>query len=770
MTSAAKLLEGMILDYIFFKKGGKLMKNLKKLMVLSVTALAITACGTTPAASSEPASSQQPESSEPAASSEPIQSSEESSEEAWSESYEPIAKPTEWERADDNDVYERVLGEFEALELEAKKEKDDDIRFVKYAQAEAALMDAAVFMPTTTQGGNYAITRVAPRTIPYTMAGNDNDRLKNMVVVKPTSGDKNFIKSEDRAALLEQWKAAETAADYDPAAYLTAQGYELDNSYKTTFTTAPATLDILATSMQADTESLVNAIEGLVEYDAKGVMQPKLAKAIPSPVSVKVGEDEETGEDLLGFQYTFEIREDAYWYDADGQQYQKVSADDFVAGFQHMLDAEGGLEWLVEGVVLNVSEYLAGDVDFDQVGYKVVDGKLQVTLCDELSYFLTMLTYSCFMPMNRQFYESKGGKFGADFDKSDANYTYGKVEDVANMVYNSAFIPDTITAGDKILYKKNAAYYDAAKTTLNSILWAYDSGDNPTATYNAAVAGSYSGIGLGSASGTLDLAIADGNFDKYHYITDTNSTTYFGGFNVNRGTYTVGSVKSSKDKDDAAKINTWWAMQNTNFRRALQHAWDRVTHNGVSVGAELAAISLRNIYTAPGFVTLGKDVEFEGHTFAAGTQYGDLVQYFLDKLGRVCNTADGRDGWYNVEEARKYMERAKAQLGEDFQTVQIEVECYAGSKVQVAQAYAFKNSLEGALNYDGQKNVEVEVLLALTTDDYYKAGYRAENGQAGCFDVFYGSGWGPDFGDPCSYLDTFLGGGAGYMTKVIGLF
>jgi ABC-type oligopeptide transport system substrate-binding subunit len=36
--------------------------------------------------------------------------------------------------------------------------------------------------------------------------------------------------------------------------------------------------------------------------------------------------------------------------------------------------------------------------------------------------------------------------------------------------------------------------------------------------------------------------------------------------------------------------------------------------------------------------------------------------------------------------------------------------------------------------------------------------------------MFYGSGWGPDYGDPSTYLDTFQGEGAGYMTKVIGLF
>ena len=64
----------------------------------------------------------------------------------------------------------------------------------------------------------------------------------------------------------------------------------------------------------------------------------------------------------------------------------------------------------------------------------------------------------------------------------------------------------------------------------------------------------------------------------------------------------------------------------------------------------------------------------------------------------------------------------------------------------------------------------INLVEATTSEDYYASGYRASNGEAGNFDLFYGSGWGPDFGDPCTYLDTFLGNGAGYMTKVIGLF
>ena len=744
------------------------MKNLKKLMVLSVTALALTACGGGSQSSSQQPSSQQP-------SSQPESSQPESSSEPAPGPYYPDKKPTEWKRFDDGLTYDAILGDYEELAFAAKEEKDDDTRFVKYAKAEAALMDSATFMPTTTQGGNYAMTRVAARTIPYSMWGNDTDRLKNMVVIKEGKQDKNFITSADRAAMIEKWTEARGGAyDYDPAAYLLENGYELADKYTTTFSTAPATLDVLNTSMAADTESLVNAIEGLVEYDNYGVMQPRLAKAVPAPSAD-------------GKTYTFEIRDDAKWYTADKQVYAPVTADDFVAGFQHMLDAAAGLEWLVEGVVEGVSEYLSGEVGFDEVGYKVVDNKLQITLCEETSYFLTMLTYSCFMPMNRAFFLEKGGAFGVDeFKKAKEadTYKYGDVADVNNMVYNSAFIPSKIVDKDQVLYVRNAGYYNNAKTTLNELKWVYDAGDNPTASYNTAVAGGYSGTGLAAASGTLDLAKGDGNFDKYHYVTDTNAVTYFGGFNVNRGTFDCGTVRSYKSEQE--KIDYIWAMQNANFRRALQHSWDRVTFNGVSVGQDLAALSLRNIYTAPEFVGLSKDVEFEGHTFEQGSSYGDLVEYFLKEVyGREVETSDGCDGWYNVKEARKYLYAAKEELGDDWTKVYIEIECYSGSKNQVAQAQAFKDSFEKALNVvvdengepilkDGkeqaQDNVQINIMLAQNTTDYYAAGYRAANGEAGCFDIFYGSGWGPDYGDPSTYLDTFLGGGAGYMTKVIGLF
>ena len=208
---------------------------------------------------------------------------------------------------------------------------------------------------------------------------------------------------------------------------------------------------------------------------------------------------------------------------------------------------------------------------------------------------------------------------------------------------------------------------------------------------------------------------------------------------------------------------------NINFRKAFLHAFDRGTYNAVSRGEDLKYTSLRNMYTHPEFVQLSAaTADQDGHEFAAGTMYGELVQYYLDQMDAHINVADGQDGWYDADLANQYLAVAKEELG-DSVTWPITIDVvYLGTSVNnVAQNQATKQVIEAALGTD---NVIVNLIEATTTEDYYASGYRASNGEAGNFDFFYGSGWGPDYGDPNTYLNTMLGDGAGYMTKVLGLF
>lgn len=96
-----------------------------------------------------------------------------------------------------------------------------------------------------------------------------------------------------------------------------------------------------------------------------------------------------------------------------------------------MMDAQGGLEYLIEGVIKNASQYIDGSVtDFAQVGAEATDDyTLVYTLEEPCSYFMTMLGYNIFAPMSKAFYESEGGKFGAEFVPSASDYLYGKGPD-----------------------------------------------------------------------------------------------------------------------------------------------------------------------------------------------------------------------------------------------------------------------------------------------------------------------------------------------------
>lgn len=666
-------------------------------------------------------------------------------------------RPATYVRESDDDVYAKVLGDFAEKYDGVSKIADDNLRLVRNARAEAALLASGVFVPTTTQGGQYTMSRIAPRTAPYVFFGNDSDKVKDLII---TSGQDSFIKKADRADLIAAWNVARGGgAAYDPAAILTEKGYTLGTEYKTTYATAPVTLDILNTSEQADTEPLVNVIEGLIQYNNLGEIIPAMAT------------EWESNEDYTVYKFT--IRNNAHWYSADKTDRGQVTADDFVAGFQHMLDCAAGLEYLLDGVVKGVEAYNYEGGSFADVGCYVEEGtgKLVFELEKSESFFLTRLAYSPFTPINRQFFLSQGGGFGEAFDPSSASYNFGKAGEPSSQLYNSAFIPTTWDAtdtGGSIVLEKNDNYWDAANVKVTKATWVYDDGSNPTAMYNAVRQGDFPGMGLAASNGLLDKAKEDGLFDDYAYVSDTNATTFFGGMNTNRGLYVLPNGHVKSNQKDENKVMTHAAMTNSHFRRAILHGWDRATWNGITRGEDLKSTNLRNMYTQPEFLSLMGNVEYEGKTYQVATSYGALVQGFLKQdYDLDINLADGQDGWFNPEKAKAEIALAKEDLKgfwKDGEKVIIDIVSLGTSVNVIAQAEAFEQLIEGVLG----EYVDVQIHTATTTADYYASGYRAKTGEAMNSDLCYGTGWGPDYGDPSTYLDTFNPGG--YMTKVIGLY
>ena len=90
-------------------------------------------------------------------------------------------------------LYDATLGEFYAKYQEALEAETLAERFALMAVAEAKLLDSAVMIPSSTRGGNYAISRVAPYTANTTLWGNDNDRFHNVVVATEPIIDSGYI-------------------------------------------------------------------------------------------------------------------------------------------------------------------------------------------------------------------------------------------------------------------------------------------------------------------------------------------------------------------------------------------------------------------------------------------------------------------------------------------------------------------------------------------------------------------------------------------------
>lgn len=665
-------------------------------------------------------------------------------------------------------IYDAQLGAFNTLYQAAKEETNVSKRYALMAQAEAKLLEAAVLIPGTTNGGNYGLSRVAKRSASTVLWGNDSDRFHNVLVTT------ELITAEDQTHLKAMWNEVRGTGTYTQKAidYLTEKGYTLKNTYNMGYASDPKTWDALATSRSADSEAIVNTYDGLVEYDNENEIKPALAE------SWEVSED--------GLTYTFHIRQGAKWVDAQGREVADVKADDFVAGMQHMLDAGGGLEYLVENIIVNALEYNTGDVtDFAEVGVKATDDNTVVyTLCQPTSYFITMLGYNVFAPMSRTYFESKGGVFGKDDYKTavDAGtMKYGQT--VNDIAYCGPYTVTNHTAENTIVFEANPTYWNKDNITIKTLTWKFNDGKDPTKAYEDTKAGTLDGCGLSSAS--LEACKADGNFEKYCTVSDTDATSFVLFLNLNRNAYANfnDETKAVSTMTDDQKKRTDVAMLNVHFRRAIGMGLDIATYNGQVVGEELKLNSVRNSYTPGNFVALEEDVTVEingeSKTFAKGTYYGEIVQAQIDADGvkiKVWDaenqTSDGFAGWHNPANAYEELQQAITELKEfgveisKDNPIVMDLPYYSGADIYTNRAQTLKQSVEEAL----QGCVVVNLVSCADAQEWYYAGYYTETGKDANYTLYDVSGWGPDYGDPATYLDTMLGDGAGYMAKCLGLF
>ncbi|USK95289.1 peptide ABC transporter substrate-binding protein [Bacillus tropicus] len=194
------------------------------------------------------------------------------------------------------------------------------------------------------------------------------------------------------------------------------------------------------TSKSTDTlgsQILGNTMEGLYRLD-------KDNKPIPA-----AAESSTKSED--GKKYTFKLRKDAKWSNGD-----PVTAKDFVYAWQRLLDKNTAAEYaFIAYYIKNAEAINKGEKPLTDLGAKAVDDyTLEVELEKPVPYFLNLMAFPSYYPLNEKFVKEKGDKFGLEADTT---------------LYNGPFVMASWKHEQGWQLKKNDKYWDNKTVKLEEI-------------------------------------------------------------------------------------------------------------------------------------------------------------------------------------------------------------------------------------------------------------------------------------------------------------
>lgn len=233
--------------------------------------------------------------------------------------------------------------------------------------------------------------------------------------------------------------AAESAAEGESAAAEAAADVEASaDDLNVMIETPVESLDPQVATDGTSFEVIADYTDGLMQMDADGAPIPAIAE------SYELSED--------GLTYTFKLREDAVWSNGT-----PVTASDFVFAWQRAVDPEllSEYNYMLSdiGQVKNAAAIINGEMDKSELGVKAVDDKtLEVQLEVPVSYFLSLMYFPTFYPINEEFFTACGDTFATSPE---------------TVLSNGAFIMDDYQpAATAFHLTKNPDYYNADSVKL----------------------------------------------------------------------------------------------------------------------------------------------------------------------------------------------------------------------------------------------------------------------------------------------------------------
>ena len=470
----------------------------------------------------------------------------------------------------------------------------------------------------------------------------------------------------------------------------------------------PSSLDYSVTSKSSTSDVIANVVDGLLENDKYGNLIPSLA------------EDWSVSKD--GLTYTYKLRKGVKWYTSEGEEYAEVKAKDFVTGLKHAADGKSDGLSLLQDSIKGLAEYISGESnDFSTVGVKAVDDyTVEYTLNKPESFWNSKVTTATMLPVNEEFLNSKGSDYGAPTPSS--------------ILYNGPYLLKSLTSKSVIEYEKNPNYWDKNNVKIDNIKLTFYDGSDQESLIRSFTQGAYTTARLFPTSSNFESTKKEYG-DKIVY-SPQEATSYYLTVNVNRQSYN----KTAKT-DEAQKTSTKEALLNKNFRQALNFALDRHSYTAQLNGEEGADKIIRNSLVPHDYVQVGEKT------------FGELAQAELVSYGdqwKDVALTDGKDTLYSPGKAKAAFAKAKAELQAKGVTfpIRLDVPVEQTDVIAVQQTNSLKQSIESTL---GTENVIVDV-LQMTDNEKMSITSQAKVPAQKDYDL-NGTGWGPDYQDPATYLN-----------------
>lgn len=535
----------------------------------------------------------------------------------------------------------------------------------------------------------------------------------------------------------ESTQPTEAPVEPEPESNIGPDGREFadEQVYRSLYSSEVNTMNYLVSGTTYELVVGANTIDSLVENDTYGNILPCGAE------SWEVSED--------GLTWTFHLRAGQYWYDADGNQKDPVTANDYVAAARYVCDSamDSNNSYLMDGWIVNAEELInytaaqlaepveqgteAGEdqdivVDANGILYEgsdwneetekydtwteipaVTPEDLGVEAVDDLTlvyhlvkarpYFLTALQFGTYWPAPASLLAELGDAYGLD------NYS---------MWFNGAYILSEFKPQEKRIYTKNVNNWDAEHIYIERIEQICNT-EAATLEPEMFLRGEVDGAGIGS-----DI-VADWLSDpeKSQMISTTRVTgdySYFFGFNF-------------EPKFDAEYEPENWviAVNNENFRKAVFHGIDRDGYIAAKYPGDDPSIHKINTVTPKGFsVNNGKDYVF----------YGGLAKYTENDS-------------FDPELAVQFRDAAKAELeaaGCKF-PIKVPVNYNTNSTTWANCTVVLEQQLEELLGAD---------FIDIIVVPYSGSSFLNETRRNGNY-ALQELNWGADFMDPETWADPF---------------